>query len=132
MQCFTGNCTTYEECRDLSLIADCPDDQAYDACLTYVDQKAHGKLTIVKKCGLRPCTLSELDWWGDECDRKRDDDSYTCTSCCSQTLCNTGVRRSGFILLNLGIISHIELSIVVFTIHALLSNVYFLSAKLNQ
>ena len=46
MQCFTGNCTTYEECRDLSLIADCPDDQAYDACLTYVDQK--GKNFAIK------------------------------------------------------------------------------------
>ena len=28
------------------------------------------------------------DWWSDECDRKADEDSYSCTSCCGHTLCN--------------------------------------------
>jgi len=87
MQCYTGNCTTFKECRRPELVQDCPD--PYDACITEIVQKAHGRLTIEKKCGMSPCSQSELDWWGDECDRKSDDDSYSCTSCCASTLCNS-------------------------------------------
>ena len=56
---------------------------------------ANGRLSIVKKCGLSPCSLSEYNSWTDECDRKADEDSYTCTSCCRNSLCNgeTSVSR---------------------------------------
>eukprot|EP00092_Neocalanus_flemingeri_P042982 GFUD01047211.1.p1 GENE.GFUD01047211.1~~GFUD01047211.1.p1 ORF type:complete len:145 (+),score=27.58 GFUD01047211.1:100-534(+) len=92
MQCYIGNCTTWQDCRSLQLIADCPPDQAYDACLTSIDQKANGRLTITKKCGLSPCSLSDLNSWTDECDRKSDEDSYTCTSCCRETQCNGSIK----------------------------------------
>ena len=49
---------------------------------------ANGRLRIVKKCGLSPCSLSDINSWTDECDRKSDEDSYTCTSCCRDTTCN--------------------------------------------
>merc|ERR1711976_470312 len=96
MQCFIGNCTSFQECRHLGLVSDCPTDQEYDACLTDIVQKAHGRLTIVKRCGMSPCSISEMDWWGDECDRKSDEDSYSCTSCCTETLCNNAknIRQS--------------------------------------
>eukprot|EP00090_Calanus_glacialis_P040723 TRINITY_DN7118_c0_g1_i1.p1 TRINITY_DN7118_c0_g1~~TRINITY_DN7118_c0_g1_i1.p1 ORF type:complete len:144 (-),score=22.95 TRINITY_DN7118_c0_g1_i1:15-446(-) len=88
MQCYIGNCTTSADCRKLELKADCPTDQAYDACETFIDRKANGRLSIVKKCGLSPCSFSDLNSWTDECDRKSDEDSYTCTSCCRNSLCN--------------------------------------------
>merc|ERR1711892_1298478 len=88
MRCYIANCTRYEDCRTLELISDCPTDQAYDACLTHIDRKANGRLNIVKKCGLSPCSLSDFNSWTDECDRKSDEDSYTCTSCCRDSLCN--------------------------------------------
>ena len=72
------------------MIQECPADQAYDACLTNIEQKgelanhktkclnfvdfftkllklslnpAHGRLTVVKKCGLRPCSLNDVNSW---------------------------------------------------------------------
>ena len=44
-----------------------------------------------KKCGFSGvCAESAAAhyWWSDECDRKSDDDSYTCTTCCQGALCN--------------------------------------------
>ena len=41
MQCYIGNCTSFEDCRKLEMIADCPTDQAYDACLTNIDRKGN-------------------------------------------------------------------------------------------
>jgi len=138
MQCFTGNCTTFQECRRLEMIADCPSDQVYDACLTMIDQKAHGKLTIVKKCGQSPCTQSEMDWWGDECDRKSDEDSYTCTSCCTETLCNSSftLSSSPWILAVISLTSSpwflgvlfLSLTHIEFAAHAVLDLVYSTSA----
>ena len=44
----------------------------------------------MKKCGLSEnCGPSEHYWWQDECDRKSDEDSYTCSTCCSHTMCNS-------------------------------------------
>merc|ERR1712066_566525 len=89
MSCYVGNCTTFEDCRSEHLISDCPSDKEYDACLAYIVQKAYGKLTVVKKCGFSyNCEDSKHYWWKDECDRKFDEDSYTCTTCCSQNICN--------------------------------------------
>ena len=39
MRCYIGNCSTFEECRRPELVADCPNDQAYDACLSTIVQK---------------------------------------------------------------------------------------------
>ena len=51
---------------------------------------AYGRVTVVKKCGLSEnCGPSEHYWWQDECDRKSDEDSYTCSTCCSHTMCNS-------------------------------------------
>ena len=45
---------------------------------------AYGALSVVKRCGfVSVCSPDPAYWWSDECDRKSDEDSYTCTSCCS-------------------------------------------------
>ena len=62
--------------------------------ITTICIAASGRLSIVKKCGLSPCSLSDLNSWTDECDRKSDEDSYTCTSCCRETTCNGQSRLS--------------------------------------
>ena len=36
-QCYTGNCTTFADCRRVELVQDCPD--PYDACITEIVQK---------------------------------------------------------------------------------------------
>ena len=41
MKCYIGNCTTFEDCRRPELISDCPNDQAYDACLSIIVQKGN-------------------------------------------------------------------------------------------
>ena len=41
MQCYIGNCTTFEDCRRPELISDCPNDKLYDACLSVVVQKGN-------------------------------------------------------------------------------------------
>ena len=50
-----------------------------------------------KKCGFSGvCAESAAAhyWWSDECDRKSDDDSYTCTTCCQGALCNSAPSRA--------------------------------------
>ena len=50
---------------------------------------AYGRLTVVKKCGsVSECSGSPSYWWRDECDKRSEEDSYTCTSCCLSTACN--------------------------------------------
>ena len=39
LQCYIGNCSAWEDCRRPELVADCPHDQAYDACLSIIVQK---------------------------------------------------------------------------------------------
>ena len=41
MQCYIGNCTTFEDCRRPELISDCPNDKLYDACISIVVQKGN-------------------------------------------------------------------------------------------
>ena len=50
---------------------------------------AYGALSVVKRCGfVSVCSPDPAYWWSDECDRKSDEDSYTCTSCCPSSNCN--------------------------------------------
>ena len=50
---------------------------------------AYGALSVVKRCGfVSVCSPDPAYWWSDECDRKSDEDSYTCTSCCHTDNCN--------------------------------------------
>ena len=185
LQCYVGNCSSWEDCRRPGLITDCPPDHHYTACLTFIDQKcklllrvsslssifavcknfkitieqlmyrhqhkslglwsrnfksqylkivkvskvirlecslvwvraelntflhqelpslsnpviaAYGKLTVVKRCGsvsLCAESVSTSYWWSDECDRRSEEDSYTCTSCCSTAACNNSNSPSG-------------------------------------
>ena len=39
LQCYVGNCSSWEDCRRPGLITDCPPDHHYTACLTFIDQK---------------------------------------------------------------------------------------------
>ena len=48
----------------------------------------------MKKCGVAECSISDTNYWSDECDRKSDEDSYTCTSCCNETMCNGASKDS--------------------------------------
>ena len=41
MQCYIGNCSSFEECRRPDLISDCPNDRLYDACISIVVQKGN-------------------------------------------------------------------------------------------
>ena len=44
LQCYIGNCSAWEDCRRPELVADCPHDQAYDACLSIIVQKGRASL----------------------------------------------------------------------------------------
>ena len=57
---------------------------------------ANGRLNIVKKCWPSLWSLSDLNSWTDECDRKSDEESYACTSCCRNLLCNGQRQLSSF------------------------------------
>ena len=106
-RCYVGNCTSLEDCRREELISECSS-RDYDACITTIVQKgkerrgwrsersekvhlsAYGRVTVVKRCGeSESCGSSEHYWWQDECDRKSDEDSYTCSTCCSHSTCNS-------------------------------------------
>ena len=39
LQCYVGNCSSWEDCRRPGLITACPTDHHYTACLTFIDQK---------------------------------------------------------------------------------------------
>ena len=112
MSCYVGNCTSLEDCRREELISDCSS-RDYDACITTIVQKgtvtskrgrqtnssryfpvsAYGRVTVVKACGESDsCGPSEHYWWQDDCDRKSDEDSYTCTTCCTTPSCNSAPR----------------------------------------
>ena len=71
--------------------------------LTYIDHdliSAYGKLTVEKKCGYSgTCGDDSQNWWSDECDRKSDEDSYTCTTCCGHVMCNAAFHIKCSILL---------------------------------
>ena len=76
---------------------------------------AYGKLTVVKKCGSsEDCEESEQYWWRDECDRKSDDDSYTCTTCCSHNMCNSAAGSN------------------LISLYSFVCSVYHISAVLNK
>ena len=59
----------------------------------YFPVSAYGRVTVVKACGESDsCGPSEHYWWQDDCDRKSDEDSYTCTTCCTTPSCNSAPR----------------------------------------
>ena len=71
---------------------------------------AYGRVTVEKRCGFSgTCPESSVSWWSDECDRKSDEDSYTCTTCCTQTMCNTATCHvPTTCLLSLALIYHLS------------------------
>ncbi|XP_054706736.1 uncharacterized protein LOC129216547 [Uloborus diversus] len=90
--------TCYQcEVRDLSLCTDeylqeCPDNQAYDSCLTRISKTKDDGVWIHKSCALGPCSLrdqSQTTGLGlDHCDRSQAE--YDCITCCKEDGCNTG------------------------------------------
>ncbi|KAG8175268.1 hypothetical protein JTE90_023942 [Oedothorax gibbosus] len=85
------------EVRESSLCTDeylqtCPDNQAYDSCLTRIYKTKDDGPWIHKSCALAPCTLrdqSQSSGLGlDYCDRSQNE--YDCVSCCKENGCNTG------------------------------------------
>ena len=104
--------------------------KCFGFCFILLTFPAHGKLTIVKTCGVStqsPCSdrselLITMQWkgklhllnspqnksvrvgwfycissstefslWTDECDRRSDEDSYTCMTCCTGQQCNAAI-----------------------------------------
>ncbi|XP_022254650.1 uncharacterized protein LOC111088522 [Limulus polyphemus] len=67
----------------------CPDDQAYDRCMTTIS-KTKSSFLIEKKCALGPCKLrdpKQTTGLGlDHCDRSRPE--YSCVQCCQGDGCN--------------------------------------------
>ena len=78
--------------------------------LTRLLFSAYGRLTVEKRCGFSGvCPSDSVSWWSDECDRKSDEDSYTCTTCCTQTMCNQATRHAPYTcLLSLALIYHLS------------------------
>ena len=78
--------------------------------LTRLLFSAYGRLTVEKRCGFSGvCPSDSVSWWSDECDRKSDEDSYTCTTCCTQTMCNQATCHVPYTcLLSLALIYHLS------------------------
>eukprot|EP00088_Acartia_fossae_P047682 TRINITY_DN51767_c0_g1_i1.p1 TRINITY_DN51767_c0_g1~~TRINITY_DN51767_c0_g1_i1.p1 ORF type:complete len:213 (-),score=37.08 TRINITY_DN51767_c0_g1_i1:103-741(-) len=124
MRCYIGECTgndedkVLEECRRESMIRECPRDKPYDSCLTTINRKAYGSITVVKTCGVDPCSVAQesaaaaaaaasstssskgrrgqaahstLDYDHDldQCQRYQFRDSYMCAVCCHHDMCNS-------------------------------------------
>ncbi|XP_022236428.1 uncharacterized protein LOC106475488 isoform X1 [Limulus polyphemus] len=75
-------------CTD-DFLQSCPDDQAYDRCMTII-KKSKSSLIIEKKCALGPCKLRDpkqsTGLGLDHCDRSKPE--YSCVQCCQGDGCN--------------------------------------------
>ncbi|GFR33698.1 uncharacterized protein TNCT_551681 [Trichonephila clavata] len=91
LKCYQCEVREAKLCTDEYLLP-CPDNQAYDTCLTRIRKTKDDGVWIHKNCALAPCSLrdtSQSSGLGlDHCDRSQDE--YDCVSCCKENGCNTG------------------------------------------
>ncbi|GBM34292.1 hypothetical protein AVEN_253012-1 [Araneus ventricosus] len=91
LKCYQCEVRKSEQCTDEYLLR-CPNDQAYDSCMTRIFKTKGEEAWIRKTCALAPCSLrdaSQASGLGlDHCDRSQDE--YDCVTCCKGDGCNTG------------------------------------------
>ncbi|GFT74911.1 uncharacterized protein NPIL_228051 [Nephila pilipes] len=91
LKCYQCEVRDSKLCNEDYLLP-CPDNQAYDSCLTRIYKTKEDGVWIHKNCALAPCSLrdtSQASGLGlDHCDRSQDE--YDCVSCCKENGCNTG------------------------------------------
>ncbi|XP_022257546.1 uncharacterized protein LOC111089405 [Limulus polyphemus] len=88
LKCYQCKVEANSLCTDDYLLP-CPDDQAYDTCMTTIEQ-TKSRFIITKTCALGPCNLldsKQSTGLGlDHCDRSSSE--YSCVHCCKDDGCN--------------------------------------------
>lgn len=77
----------------------CPDDQAYDSCMTVLKKNVHDGFVIEKSCALGPCrfdnpAIVESLGLSSSCDRSKEE--YYCMDCCRTSGCNKDAASGTF------------------------------------